>query len=136
MDNESPASSQRHGRGSFFRGCRIARQRSRASRANSVRWPVLRTRWWMSSTWACGICGNSQCRNGSKNLEVCSYDLVSLEAEKITASQTSGGSQYFNNIRNFGTPDESRIPAARQSEIQVRPRFVVLCDCQVAMWLT
>jgi hypothetical protein len=34
--------------------------------------------------------------------------LASLEAVKINAIQTSGGSQYFKKARSFGTPDESR----------------------------
>ena len=36
-------------------------------------------------------------------------DIRSLDAEKMTPIQTSTGSQYFTNDRNFGTADGSRV---------------------------
>jgi pyridoxine 5-phosphate synthase len=57
---------------------------------------------------------------------------VSPDAEKITIIQTSGGSQYLSRIRNFGTPDESGILAARQPEIEMNRWLPRLCDCQAA----
>jgi hypothetical protein len=45
--------------------------------------------------------------------EVCWKENRSLEAEKITPIQTSTGSQYLTNDRNFGTAHGSRgLPPA------------------------
>ena len=52
--------------------------------------------------------------NGSKILEECSYDLLSDDAEKIMTIHKMGQSQYLKNCREFGTPDENRIPAHGQ----------------------
>jgi hypothetical protein len=41
------------------------------------------------------ILGFSQCKNGTMNRDVCSADIRSVEAKKITASQAINGSQYL-----------------------------------------
>ena len=45
-----------------------------------------------------GMWGKSQCSNGARMREECSKDFVSLDAVKITAIQTNGGSQYLRNV--------------------------------------
>ena len=57
---------------------------------------------------SCDICGNSQCRKGSKIREECSEESESLEPVKITAIHNRTGSQYFKNARGLATPDESQ----------------------------
>src|SRR6185312_14837676 len=48
---------------------------------------------------SCGICGKSQCRNGSTKRDECCCECVSLEKEKISVIHSSTGSQYLRNTR-------------------------------------
>ena len=52
--------------------------------------------------------------------EECWDDIRSLEAEKMTAIQTSTGSQYFMKGRAFGTADGSRVVGGGQWEMLQR----------------
>ena len=51
----------------------------------------------MFSTFACDILGNNQCSSGSKKYDECCEECASLDAEKISAIQSSTGSQNFKN---------------------------------------
>ena len=52
--------------------------------------------------------------------EECWNDIRSLEAVKITAIQTSTGSQYFMKGHGFGTADGSKVDGDRQWESSER----------------
>jgi len=63
-----------------------------------------------------GICGNNQCNNGAMMREECAKEFTSLDAEKISAIQSSTGSQYLKNGRSLSTANQNRIQRAGQPE--------------------
>src|SRR5436190_23372871 len=86
-------------RASCFRLWRNARKRKAAKIAYSVRCAHLRTTSWIVATAASETSGASQRRNGTRNRDVCSADIKSVEPTKIKIIQSRTGSQYLRNER-------------------------------------
>src|SRR5438552_18455662 len=78
---------------------RNARNRKAARIAYSVRCAHLRMKSWIVATAGSEISSASQRRNGTRNRDVCSADIKSVEPTKIKVIQSRTGSQYLRNER-------------------------------------
>ena len=74
---------------------RSARQKRRARTAYSLRCAHLRIAKRIDRIVSGAMPGFNQSKIGTKNRDVCSADIRSVEPTKITPSQISNGSQYF-----------------------------------------
>src|SRR5439155_25461980 len=74
-----------------------ARKRRAARIAYSARWAHLRMRSWIVAIAASEISGANHRRNGTRNRDVCSADVKSVEPTKIKIIQSRTESQDLRN---------------------------------------